>query len=994
MINAKRLRGPSAALGCALAMLAATLGANALGQTPSAGKAAPRAAAVKPVFPKPANTIASPITVGRVVTDGATTETLSLFLPVTGGDTDDDSVATVQYRQAGTTPWKQALDLYKNHKTQTAPFAGMIFGLKPDTDYEVRVDVQDPDGVKGLAEQTVTLRTRAIPPVIRAGPANTVRVATTEALNTAIKNATPGQVILLAPGTYQGTIRIYGKKGTKAAPITIRGTGDFKSVITGGGKNRVLMIEESDYIHIEHLHLTDGPDAIDVRNWSKSGTVATVGNVIRNNRMSKVTNGIRAVSDGPDRPAHRYLYIADNVLEGNHVFGDTSKATWNDKGIVIVAESSEVAYNTLSGFGDSLGFTRDQSRAVDFHHNKVLYGGDDGIEMDFGYRNVVARENLFSNTGDGVSFQYIIEGPGYAFKNLIYNVLPGRGPFKIKPEAECNSGVFVLANSSVNGGRALTNFSACGTDFFIVDNLFTGDKADADIVRLDSSQFHNLTWSHNAFIYDGKVQFSDFYSPNFSGFKATARGAHDVLIDSPVVFRKASLLPQDPAGGLGVERSVDGMDFRLAAGSAAIGAGKVLPNINDGFAGAAPDIGAFQSNQKPTQWGARPYDRERELASEVDPDLRPSAAKETEVPPINAAAATATAGAPAAKRIEFDGAIDAVPAGHWAELKNTHMLSVVPAAYKQAPIAGVLGPPAIMLAWGGGAYDTRRDRLLVWGGGHTDYAGNEVYAFDVSERKWHRLTDASNPPARNAEATADGKPVSRHTYGGITYFPNLDSLFGHGGSRFEDGNATTGTWLLNLADNQWERKGDEATGAGYSTITAYDPSTGTALQVAGGLMRYDPKADKWDLLSKDDGGTYGRYGTFDTKRKQFLYLGNKGAFVYDVTAGSHQAVKLSGDTAIQDQWYPGLVYVESTDKYYGWAGGSAIYEITPESWKVKVLPVGDGSASPTVAPKAGTYGRFQFAPSKRAFIAVNNIGDNVFVYKLAAGAAGQAEKRK
>ena len=37
---------------------------------------------------------------------------------------------------------------------------------------------------------------------------------------------------------------------------------------------------------------------------------------------------------------------------------------------------------------------------------------------------------------------------------------------------------------------------------------------------------------------------------------------------------------------------------------------------------------------------------------------------------------------------------------------------------------------AITGAWNGAALDTKRNRLLVTGGGHLDYAGNEIYAFD------------------------------------------------------------------------------------------------------------------------------------------------------------------------------------------------------------------------------------------------------------------------
>ena len=30
--------------------------------------------------------------------------------------------------------------------------------------------------------------------------------------------------------------------------------------------------------------------------------------------------------------------------------------------------------------------------------------------------------------------------------------------------------------------------------------------------------------------------------------------------------------------------------------------------------------------------------------------------------------------------------------------------------------------------------DTTRGRLVIWGGGHADYKGNEIYAFDFAER--------------------------------------------------------------------------------------------------------------------------------------------------------------------------------------------------------------------------------------------------------------------
>ena len=71
----------------------------------------------------------------------------------------------------------------------------------------------------------------------------------------------------------------------------------------------------------------------------------------------------------------------------------------------------------------------------------MLWGGDDGIELDFSGQNTVAHHNLITNTANGISFQFVHDGPSYAYRNVIYNA--ERGPYKIKPEADWNDGVFI-----------------------------------------------------------------------------------------------------------------------------------------------------------------------------------------------------------------------------------------------------------------------------------------------------------------------------------------------------------------------------------------------------------------------------------------------------------------------------------------------------------------------------------------------------------------------
>ncbi len=46
-------------------------------------------------------------------------------------------------------------------------------------------------------------------------------------------------------------------------------------------------------------------------------------------------------------------------------------------------------------------------------------------------------------------------------------------------------------------------------------------------------------------------------------------------------------------------------DYRLKPDSAALDRGVVLPNVTDGFAGKAPDLGALELGQSPPHYGPR-----------------------------------------------------------------------------------------------------------------------------------------------------------------------------------------------------------------------------------------------------------------------------------------------------------------------------------------------------------------------------------------------------
>jgi hypothetical protein len=140
--------------------------------------------------------------------------------------------------------------------------------------------------------------------------------------------------------------------------------------------------------------------------------------------------------------------------------------------------------------------------------------------------------------------------------------------------------------------------------------------------------------------------------------------------------------------------------------------------------------------------------------------------------------------------------LDDLAPGHWYEIPNTHLEAVLPDPLPP----GMTGPSSIMIAWSGGAYDTKRDRLIVWGGGHNDYGGNEIYTFDINSLKWSRvwgpspdIPDGVDGPDMlcGIETYDDGNPRSRHTYEGLEYIPTTDKFWSQGGSLYCGGGGGT-----------------------------------------------------------------------------------------------------------------------------------------------------------------------------------------------------------
>src|SRR5690242_11848965 len=121
----------------------------------------------------------------------------------------------------------------------------------------------------------------------------------------------------------------------------------------------------------------------------------------------------------------------------------------------------------------------------------------------------------------------------------------------------------------------------------------------------------------------------------------------------------------------------------------------------------------------------------------------------------------------------------------WHEIPNTSIRAVCPPnGFGGSSYAFRDDCNNITAAWNSAMMDTKRNRLIVWGGGHNDYLGNELYSLELDHFKLTRLTDPAVPVNSTGceEALADGtQPNSRHTYDAVTYIEHADRLFVYGG---------------------------------------------------------------------------------------------------------------------------------------------------------------------------------------------------------------------
>lgn len=535
--------------------------------------------------------------------DRPTLMALGVKLPVSGDDNYNATVS-VRYRQAGATTWREALPLFRMLPEsvvgwQVEPqFSGSIFDLRPATTYEIQLHVVDPDGD---LDQTLTLTgtTRAVPADPVAPNEKTVSDATE--LRGALARAQPGDVIRLADAIYTGSFSM-SAAGTPERPIVIRGTSQAGTILDGDDCSSCNVFEfyGAGFVHLERLTIRNANRAI------RFQTRGAEGNVVRRVLILNTRLVIGSQADQKD------FYLCDNILGGKlswpSVYTDDNGARSNDDGIRVQGFGHVICHNLIAGYGDAMKVEQDGSRAVDFYGNEVLSAYDNGVELDGSEANARCLRNRFTNTYATLSVQPIYGGPAYLIRNVVVNVTHEQMKFHglgTVPPQEPN-GIFAFHNTFVSPALALNLATSAATHHFLVaNNLFVGPAQLAAGRTVDwTGRIDDGLFDYNGYFPDGGFRFNVLGRgllnlPNFAALQQGGLETHGVLLTLPIFA--SGLTP--PAS---YRVTLDPQDTALDPQSNAIDRGARLPNVNDGFTGAAPDLGALELGCPAPLFGPRP----------------------------------------------------------------------------------------------------------------------------------------------------------------------------------------------------------------------------------------------------------------------------------------------------------------------------------------------------------------------------------------------------
>jgi hypothetical protein len=478
---------------------------------------------------------------------------------------------SVQFRKQGTTAWTQGLNLW--YDASKSECRGSLVSLTPGTAYEAQL------GANGTFSKGIAFTTwsNSLP------VAQTIKVPSgSTTLNITAGGSASGYVV------YDGTGSTLDAQNGAAANITVNASYVIvRGFALKGAQQNAIVIDKNQH----DVVIEDN----DVSGWGRTrdGTWGTdmdsgIRAVCVSEELTRVTIQRNRIHD-PRYPANSWAVghpagpqgITFSYCGGNHVF------RWNE------IYSAKNHFNDGMGGEDNFSTSGFPNKDSDVYGNRVEMTWDDGLEIEGGNQNVRVWGNYLDKTATGIASTLDSVGPLYVFRNVWNSnqFIEGAACDSDQKQPLFKSG----SSTSFGNGRrylfhnTMLQAQQAGCQY--------GLGGGSGIGGTGSTQLVMNTVSMNNIYQSWKPGNGSFYQ-----IGSDAQFSHDMtnVASSPEVSGILAI-PQYAAGN-GWQSGMGGM-YQLAAGTPGYDQGARIANFNDGFLGAAPDVGAAEAGAPAMQFG-------------------------------------------------------------------------------------------------------------------------------------------------------------------------------------------------------------------------------------------------------------------------------------------------------------------------------------------------------------------------------------------------------
>jgi hypothetical protein len=495
-------------------------------------------------------------------------------------------------------------------------FAGSILDLEPDTAYEVRFLMTDPDGVQGPASRAVSVRTRAEPQAYAGGRvfhvyphgysgakvepafeglmcAYNFWCAGTDWATSGRPRVRPGDTILVHAGIYKynryeytnnasvnrsvpldGTYYLTAD-GTAEMPIAIKAAGDGDVVFDGDGAYALFDVKAADYTYFEGLTFRNAEVAIAAGTQFIAGAK---GLTVKRSRFENVGAGVFTNYSGSSG-----FYIADNTFIGrndpNHLIGWAGQMWTKFAGVEgqifpprmasyvavkLYGPGHVVAYNYIADFHDGINVETYGNPDGSFASGPGIIDGPKYPPREYWDRRPVAIDfynNYITNSHDNP-----IEADGSMHNiRIMRNMLINHPSHALCNQPTLGGPVYWVRNIAYNlpgGSTRLTN-GAAGVLFYNNTILSETTVAGAS----------NIHWRNNLMLGQNAAPailsvttFTSYTSSDYNGFRANPGAQTSFEWSSPPSGVTADFTGPGRTATLETRRFASMADYAAATG--------------------------------------------------------------------------------------------------------------------------------------------------------------------------------------------------------------------------------------------------------------------------------------------------------------------------------------------------------------------------------------------------------------------------------------------